>query len=72
VPTRTLRVEISDADHRRLRVLSAQTESPMQELIGRAIVELLDREEGRPDDDQAEGGAPARQEVASIDPSRWF
>ena len=51
VPTRTLRVEISDADHRRLRVLSAQTESPMQELIGRAIVELLDRGEGRPDDD---------------------
>jgi hypothetical protein len=51
VPTRTLRVEISDADHRRLRVLSAQTGEPMQRLIGRAIIELLAREANRPDDD---------------------
>ena len=40
-----MRVEITDAEHRRLRILAAQLGVSVQSLIGRAVVELLEREE---------------------------
>jgi hypothetical protein len=42
-----MRVELSEADARRLRVLSSITGETVQSLAGRAIRELLEREERR-------------------------
>jgi len=42
-----MRIEISDADHRRLRILAVTLGVSVHALIGRAVVEMLDREETR-------------------------